>query len=195
VRRPDTLNGPVPRLGEILVHLQLISDAQLHEGLQAQVLYGGRLGTNLVELGHLTLDDLAKALARRHRLPAALGAHFDRCDPGLQARVPAEIAGKWRAVPIGRLAQDQSRLAVAVRDPPSIICTNSTRAKRMPTQISRLLVHGLAGLGAFSFISLIQGRVKRDPGKISASCPITMRPRRHPPLRRVQRPWPAPAPS
>jgi len=107
----------VARLGEHLVQLQLITDAQLHEALQTQVLYGARLGTNLVELGYLTLDQLAKALARRHRLPAALGSHFDRCDPALQARVPAHIAGKWRAVPIGKLAQDQSRIAVAVRDP------------------------------------------------------------------------------
>ena len=105
------------RLGELLVQLQLITDAQLHEGLQTQVLYGARLGTNLVELGYLTLDQLAKALARRQRLPAALGAHFERCDPALQARVPPDIASKWRAVPIGRLAQDQSRIAVAVRDP------------------------------------------------------------------------------
>lgn len=105
------------RLGELLVQLQLITDAQLHEGLQTQVLYGGRVGTNLVELGYLTLDQLAKALARRHRVPAALGNHFDRCDRALQARVPAHIAGKWRAVPIGKLAQDQSRIAVAVRDP------------------------------------------------------------------------------
>jgi hypothetical protein len=107
----------VARLGELLVQLQLISEAQLHEGLQMQVLYGARLGTNLVELGYLTLDQLAKALARRHRLPAALGNHFDRCDPALQQRVPAHIAGKWRAVPIGRLAQNQSRIAIAVRDP------------------------------------------------------------------------------
>lgn len=107
----------MPRLGEILVHMQLLTDEQLHEALQTQVLYGGRLGTNLVELGYLTLDALAKALARRHRLPAALGQHFERCDPALQARVPVEIASKWRAVPIGRLAQDQRRLAVAVRDP------------------------------------------------------------------------------
>ncbi|HUQ08550.1 MAG TPA: hypothetical protein VM261_38930 [Kofleriaceae bacterium] len=105
------------RLGEILVQQQLITEVQLHEGLQTQVLYGARLGTNLVELGYLTLDQLAKALARRHRVPAALGNHFDRCDPALQQRLPAHIAGKWRAVPIGRLAQDQSRIAVAVRDP------------------------------------------------------------------------------
>lgn len=97
--------------------MQLLTDEQLHEGLQTQVLYGGRLGTNLVELGYLTLDALAKALARRHRLPAALGQHFERCDPALQARLPVEVASKWRAVPIGRLAQNQKRLAVAVRDP------------------------------------------------------------------------------
>ncbi len=105
------------RLGEILVQLGLISEDQLHEALSAQVVYGGRLGTNLVEIGHLTLDGLAKALARRHRMPAALAGHFDRCDAVIQQRVPSDVAGKWRVVPIGRLAHDSRRVAVAVRDP------------------------------------------------------------------------------
>ena len=107
----------MPRLGEILLQLELINEEQLHEALSAQVIYGGRLGTNLVEAGHLQLDQLAKALARRHRVPAALGAHFDRCDAAIQQRVPSEVAAKWRAVPIGRLAHDSRRLAIAVRDP------------------------------------------------------------------------------
>src|SRR5215208_105393 len=44
------------RIGQILVAAGRLSPAQLDEALRAQVLYGGRLGTNLVELGHVDLD-------------------------------------------------------------------------------------------------------------------------------------------
>jgi len=50
----------VARLGKVLVSLQLITPDQLRQGVAAQILYGGRLGTNLVELSFLDLDTLAK---------------------------------------------------------------------------------------------------------------------------------------
>ncbi len=106
----------VPRLGDILVDLDLCTNEQIHAGLAAQVLYGGRLGTNLVELGYLDLDGVARGLARRTRVPAALGGHFERRDLAIQARLPPELAAKLRAVPIGRLASDPDRIAVGVRD-------------------------------------------------------------------------------
>jgi len=106
----------VPRLGDILIELELCTDEQIHAGLAAQVLYGGRLGTNLVELGFLDLDGVARGLARRTRVPAALAGHFERRDLTLQAKLPAELAAKLRAVPIGRLANDSDRVAIAVRD-------------------------------------------------------------------------------
>jgi hypothetical protein len=108
------------RLGELLVAAGRITAAQLDEGLRAQVLYGGRLGTNLVELFHLELDAIALALARQHAVPAALGKHFERCDVTVQQRLPAEVADRWSAVPIGRLADRRERIAVASSDPLSL---------------------------------------------------------------------------
>lgn len=104
------------RLGDTLIRLGYCSAAQVHEGLAAQVVYGARLGTNLIELGHLDLDRLARALAKRHKMPAALAGHFERRDLLIQAKVPAELAAKLFAVPLGRLAHDAARIAVAVRD-------------------------------------------------------------------------------
>lgn len=106
----------MPRLGDILVELGLCTAPQVHAGLSAQVLYGGRLGTNLVEQGVIDLDGVARGLARRLRLPAALGGHFERRDLAIQARMPSDLAAKLRAVPIGRLASDSDRIAIAVRD-------------------------------------------------------------------------------
>ncbi len=108
--------APVPRLGDILVKLGLCTLEQVQGALAAQVLYGARLGTNLIELGHINLDDLARGLARRAKLPAALAGHFERRDLTIQARVPAELAAKYKAVPLGKLAHDSDRIAVAVRD-------------------------------------------------------------------------------
>jgi hypothetical protein len=105
------------RLGQILVAAGRITPAQLDEGLRSQVLHGGRLGTNLVELGHLDLDGLALALARRHGIPAALLKHFERCDMTVQGRLPVSLAAQWSVVPIGHLADRRNRIAVAAMDP------------------------------------------------------------------------------
>jgi hypothetical protein len=105
------------RLGQILVAAGRITPAQLDEALRAQVLYGGRLGTNLIELGYLDLDSLALALARRHGIPAALLKHFERCDLTVQSRLPPALAGQWGVSPIGHLADRRSRIAVAAMDP------------------------------------------------------------------------------
>ncbi len=105
------------RLGKVLVSLGLITPDQLRQGVAAQILYGGRLGTNLVELGFVELDALAQALSRQHRTPAALSGHFDGCDREVQGRVPVPIAERLKVVPLGVLAHDPSRMAVAAMDP------------------------------------------------------------------------------
>ncbi len=61
------------RLGELLVRDRVATAAQVEEALSSQVLNGGRLGTNLVELGHLTEEALARALGKLHGVPSAHG--------------------------------------------------------------------------------------------------------------------------
>ena len=105
------------RIGAVLLGLQLITPDQLRQGVAAQILYGGRLGTNLVELGFVDMDHLASALGRRRGMPAALSGHFDLCDRDVQDAVPATLAERWKVVPLGRLAHDPSRIAIAAMDP------------------------------------------------------------------------------
>ena len=107
----------MPRLGELLVAAGVISAAQLEEGLRAQVIHGARLGTNLVELGHAELDQIAVALAREHGLPPAMRRHFEMCDPEVQVLLPAMLAARHLVVPIGYLAGNSSSVMVACRDP------------------------------------------------------------------------------
>ena len=51
-----------PRLGTLLIREGKLSEEGLKEALEAQVIHGGRLGTNLLELGLLDEQTLAAAL-------------------------------------------------------------------------------------------------------------------------------------
>lgn len=107
----------MPRLGELLVAAGVITDAQLEQGLRAQIVHGARLGTNLVELGVAELDQIADGLARQHEMPPAKRRHFERVDPEVTARLPAALAAKLHVVPVGYLANDVAHVMVACRDP------------------------------------------------------------------------------
>jgi hypothetical protein len=104
------------RLGELLVAARLLEPEQLERALRAQVLWGARLGTNLIELGLLDLDGISRALGRQHKLTAALARHFDNSDPELQQRLPAEVAQQWSVVPLLHVGPER-KIAVAVLDP------------------------------------------------------------------------------
>src|SRR5205085_1617849 len=98
------------RLGEMLIEDGLLVKEQVAEALRAQVMWGGRLGTNLVELGYIGLDELTRALGRLHGLPAALKSHFARAEPDLQRRLSSRLAEKYACVPLVRAGK---RIVVA----------------------------------------------------------------------------------
>ena len=104
------------RLGELLVDAKLLAPERVDQALRAQVVWGGRIGTNLVELGYIGLDELSRALGRQHNLPAALARHFDRSDPELQQRISAAFADRWSIVPLLRVGDDH-KIAIACTDP------------------------------------------------------------------------------
>src|SRR6476646_1138467 len=97
----------MPRLGELLVAAGLLTVEQVEQALRAQVMWGGRLGTNLVELHYLELDPLSKVLARQHRLPAALARHFEKADPELQRLLSPDFAERFSCVPLLRMGPEQ----------------------------------------------------------------------------------------
>ena len=73
------------------------------------------MGTNLIELGYIDLDELSRALGKHHDLPAALARHFQRADLDLQRQLPAQLADRHSFVPILRLAD--GKVAGAAMDP------------------------------------------------------------------------------
>jgi hypothetical protein len=105
------------RLGDILIEERLITPAQRDEALRQQRLHGGRIGTNLVELGAVELEGLTRALARQKGVPAALQKHFDSIHREAVDLVPAQLAQKHCAVPLGFTSRNPKTLAVAFLDP------------------------------------------------------------------------------
>src|SRR5439155_10900925 len=61
------------RLGDMLLEEKLCTPAQLEEALETQVVHGGRLGTNLCELGFLKEPDLARMLGKQFGIAFASG--------------------------------------------------------------------------------------------------------------------------
>jgi len=100
------------RLGEILVSLQICTEAQIREGLENQVIFGGRLGTNLLEIGHLSEEQLARALGRRHGRPCLFGNLG--VDPAALRLLGQDLVDRLEVIPY--IVQDR-KLAVLVRDP------------------------------------------------------------------------------
>ena len=80
----------------------VLSTEQVEEALRAQIIWGGRLGTNLVELGLVDLDSIARALGRQHGLPAALDQHFQNSDKSLQMLLSTDVAERFACVPLVR---------------------------------------------------------------------------------------------
>jgi hypothetical protein len=104
------------KLGTLLLRNATIGLSQLEAALRNQVLYGGRLGTNLVELGHLDLEQLSAHLGELTGLPVATPTLLDAADRGLVERLGADDAHRLRAVPLGHLGEGGS-VAVALVDP------------------------------------------------------------------------------
>jgi hypothetical protein len=106
------------RLGEYLVHAGAITADDLDAALRQQVVYGGRLGTNLIELGAAEPDTIAHALARLLHVPASLERHFQTCDPAARERIPRDLAARYGAFPIAFADTHAGRrLVVCMRNP------------------------------------------------------------------------------
>src|SRR5215467_6659559 len=115
------------RLGEILVKEGMVTPEQLGAALQAQGIYGGRLGTNLVEQGFLRLDALTVALAKRHGVPGALEKELTDIPATTIALIPARLAGKHQCIPVRLEARPGRKLHVAFRDPHTIAAIDELR--------------------------------------------------------------------
>jgi hypothetical protein len=102
------------KLGELLLNEKLITPEQLDEALKCQIVFGIKLGSSLIELGFITDEQLCRFLSRKLGVPAVSPRTMLSVPTDVLAMVPAELAGKYRVVPI---KADGKKLALAMADP------------------------------------------------------------------------------
>ena len=87
------------KLGELLVQEGVITPHQLEEALKYQVIFGGKLGTNLIELDFVREDDIAKTLSRMLRVPLVSGEELHSIPQDVIDLIPRDIAEQYQVVP------------------------------------------------------------------------------------------------
>src|SRR5580704_1031889 len=105
------------KLGTLLLRNAAIGLSQLESALRNQVLYGGRLGTNLVELGFIDLELLSSYLSELTGVPVATPTLLESIEKRLLDQLGSDDAHRLRAIPLAYLGDDQRTVAVAMVDP------------------------------------------------------------------------------
>ena len=133
------------KLGTLLLRNASIGLSQLEAALRNQVIYGGRLGTNLVELGFIDLETLSTYLGELSGLPIATPTLLDDADKDLLARVGGDEAHRLRAIPLGYLGSGTDTVAVAMVDPDDDVA-KTTLGERLGAHVSPYVVPELRAL-------------------------------------------------
>ncbi len=102
------------KLGESLVKEGLITPQQLTMALERQVIFGGRIGTNLIELGIIKEEDLLHFLSKYFRLPPAPLKELNSIPDDVISALNKEIVDKYKIIPFKK---DKKRLHVAMLNP------------------------------------------------------------------------------
>jgi hypothetical protein len=119
-------------LGAYLIDQGAITKQQLEEALQAQVVSGGRLGTNLVELGILDLDALGRHLSALCDVPLPPKGWVEKPDPKALQLIPRAVAERDGVL---ALRLEGTKLHLALLDP-----SNQALVGRLTRTTGRSLV-------------------------------------------------------
>jgi len=111
------------RLGSMLVSSGIITDDQLKRALSAQKTEGGRLGSILVKLGFVQEDKLMTFLSKQYGVPYVDLSKFE-INPAVIKHIPAEVAQKYRIMPINRAG---STITIAMVDPSNIFAIDDIK--------------------------------------------------------------------
>ncbi len=107
-------------LGEILKSRGAISVAQLNEALSVGKRTNTRVGKVLVNLGYVTEEDIAGALADQYQMPSIMLSSVS-IDPGLIKLIPEAVARRYMVMPV---SLEGDLLRVAMLDPLNVFAVD-----------------------------------------------------------------------
>ena len=99
---------------DMLLNARLINRDQFEDALKNRVLFGGKIGTSLIELGYVSEETLARFLSNKLAVPYVPPQRLLEIPEEVIAAFPRELAIKYRAVP---LSVDKKRLNLVMADP------------------------------------------------------------------------------
>jgi hypothetical protein len=102
------------RLGDLLLQHGLVNTAQLDEALKYQVIFGGKLGTNLIEMGIVEEDEIARVLSQQFHVPTPTAEEVMNVEPQVLALLPRELVEQHSVIP---LKLEGRRLTLLMPDP------------------------------------------------------------------------------
>ncbi|MDP2277241.1 MAG: type II secretion system protein GspE, partial [Nitrospirota bacterium] len=111
------------KLGQILIASRIITETQLNEALTIQKKGGGRLGTNLVKLGHITEENLLTFLSKQYGMSAIDLTEY-KIDSAVLKLIPAAMAKKYMIMPLTRAG---AKLTVAMADPSNVFAVDDIK--------------------------------------------------------------------
>ncbi len=120
------------RLGEFLLNQDLLTPDQLEEAIEYQCIYGGRLGTSLIELGYLSEEELAQVLSQQLKLHYIKPDLLMNVPDSILNLVPEKIALKYKVVPYHK---EKKRLFLAMND-----ATNLADIDDLSFQLDHIIV-------------------------------------------------------
>lgn len=115
-----TFGGVQEKLGEILMRYYRVSPASIDAALATQRYVGrGRLGDMLLRQRAVTEENLVRALAWQHKLPALIGIAGMEIPKEILELIPAGIAAWERLLPVARTtAPDGTRYLIVASTRP-----------------------------------------------------------------------------
>lgn len=111
-------------LGKTLLQRKDINLIQLNLALDFMVFYGGRLGTNLLELGVISEETLANALSQSLGLPPCHQRDLENVPPEVLKTYSPQLAFRTQSVPFRKVGKE---LYVTMIDPRNELAQNEIR--------------------------------------------------------------------
>jgi hypothetical protein len=102
------------KMGEVLVEEGLITPQQLKVVLERQVQFGGRFGTNVLELRLLNEEEFTKFLSKHFKVPAVTPKKLASISDEVLHAINKELIEKYQVLPLEKRGK---RLQVAVLNP------------------------------------------------------------------------------
>ena len=130
-------NPQASKIGEILIHINKLSEDQLQEALLVQKKTKNKLGVVLVKNGFITEDDLVTVYSMQLGYRKADDELLLNIDPKIASTIPEEFA-RQNAVLV--LEKSNSSIKVAMEDPEDITCIDALQ--RLTGLVPDVLVVG-----------------------------------------------------